>query len=281
MKHSTMPDCILARDTPASTDSLIPRIIYQTFETRDIAERMHRAASTWIELNPEYEYRFFTNDDRRRVIAENFAPSVLAAYDKLENGAFRADLWRYCQLCLTGGVYADVDSICERPLSQVIRPDDHFIAARADMVLHGLSNGFICSVPDHPFLVATISRAADRILKSSGPIDGYRITGPWGLGVSVNAVLGRRSRHPFDIGVNHVKDHHFRLLEKTSDTASSAGRLLSDGQVVLLTQYDGYQDDLSQKKISHWRQEEFYVKRSNSRARRLVRRLRKAFPGWI
>lgn len=281
MNHTTMPEVIPPREAGPATESPIPRIIYQTFETRAIAERMHRAASTWIDLNPEYEYRFFTNDDRRRMIAENFDPPVLAAYDRLENGAFRADLWRYCQLWLTGGVYADVDSLCERPLSQVIGPDDRFIAARADRVLHGLSNGFICSVARHPFLDATIRRAADKILKSKGPVDGYRITGPWGLGVSVNAVLGRRSRHPFEIGVNRVKDHRFRLLEKTSDTAAVAGRLYSDGQVVLLTRYDGYEDDLSQEKISHWRQEEFYVKRSNSTARRLVRRLRKAFPGWI
>lgn len=276
-----MPDVVPPREVAASTGSPIPRIIYQTFETREIAERMHRAAATWMELNPEYEYRFFTNDDRRAMIARHFEPAVLAAYDRLENGAFRADLWRYCQLHVTGGVYADVDSVCERPLSQVIGPDDRFIAARADMVLHGLSNGFLCSVPNHPFLDATIRRATGRILSSKGPVDGYRITGPWGLGVSVNGVLGRRSRHPFDIGINRVGDHRFRLLEKTSDTASVAGRLLSDGQVVLLTRYDGYEDDLSREKISHWRQEEFYVKRSNSMARRLVRRLRKAFPGWI
>ena len=182
MSRKQIPDYLEARTaaTPGE-DQAVPRIIYQTFETRDIADRMREAAMTWIEMNPDYEYRFATDADRRQLILENFDPAVVQAYDKLKNGAFRADLWRYCQLYLTGGVYVDVDSTCVTPLSKVLEPKDQFVAAIAKNVPHGISNGFICSAPRHGFLDNTIKNAVSQINASRQEIDGYRVVGPWGL----------------------------------------------------------------------------------------------------
>lgn len=281
LNFKQVPHRLPSRTTPSSNSFAIPRIIYQTFETRIIAEKMYDAAMTWIDINPDYEWRFCTHEDRRELISRQFDNDVLKAYDRLDHGAFRADLWRYCQLYVSGGIYADIDFICKMPLSELITPEDKFIAARADNVPHGIFNGFLCSKPHHPFLEAMINSATKKILQSTGPIDGYKVTGPWGLGVEVNKLLKRRQKHSFDIGRNAEADHEFRLLQKNSKSQDSEGSLTENGKIVLYTKYNGYESDLADMGLTHWKKEKNYVKRSNSRLRKIVRSFRKKFPGWI
>ena len=65
----------------------IPAVIHQTFETTHIPLGMYKAGMTWATLNPTFEYRFYTNDDRRAFIEKHFEPKVVGAYDKLIFGA--------------------------------------------------------------------------------------------------------------------------------------------------------------------------------------------------
>ena len=63
--------------------------------------------------NPEFEHRLFDDADCRAYIEENFSADVVEAYDRLLPGAYKADLWRYCVLYKTGGVYLDIKFQCE------------------------------------------------------------------------------------------------------------------------------------------------------------------------
>jgi hypothetical protein len=246
-----MPSWIPAR-RPNDEISAIPRIIHQTFETHDIAERMHGAAMGWVEMNPDYDYHYSTHEDRRALIATHFGQDVLNAYDRLENGAFRADLWRYCQLYQTGGVYVDIDSICKQPLSELLTPEDRFVAARAGQVPHAIYNGFICAAPGHPFLKAAIRRATRKILAARGPIDGYMVTGPWNLGVAANLCLWRWPRSPYRTGISTMRGQTYRLLKKHPKSPSAPGYLTWQGHIVLLTDYPDYREDLGAAGITHW-----------------------------
>jgi hypothetical protein len=228
-------------------DKRIPRILHQTFETTSLAPRMHAAAMTWIEANPGFEYRFSTNEDRAAFIAAHFGEEVSRAYSRLDYGAFRADLWRYCALFVEGGVYADLDTVCRGPLEAVLRPEDEFVISRAGSLHFAAFNAFIASRPGHPFLQRAVERATATIL-SGVEFDGYMTTGPGGLGRAMNLVLGRAERAELTAGP--ADSVPWRLIEKR---VVDGRRVVTDGDAVILqTKYEGYLDDLDEMKVPHW-----------------------------
>ena len=102
---------------PHGESRRIPPLIFQTFKTPELPNLMYEAVQSWIEHNPGFEYRFFDDDAQAAFIRDNFDPDVFSAYQKIEGGAFRADLWRYCVLWIHGGVYADIDTVCRSDLT--------------------------------------------------------------------------------------------------------------------------------------------------------------------
>jgi hypothetical protein len=253
----------------------IPTIIHQTFENNDLPPLMHDAVMTWVNLNPEYEYRFSNSVARRVFLKDNFEPKILMAYDTLQSGAFKADLWRYCQLYVNGGVYSDVHQVCRRPLSEFLLPEDRFVSARAGNLPFAMACGFICATPQHPFLRQAIDRAVDIIL-SKRNVDGYVAVGPWNLGVSVNACLGRPEKSSFAFGETHANGFRLRLVRKCRSENGGPPYLEDeDGRVILYTEYDGYHEDLAQLGIDHWS----IHRPKTSVVRRVARRVKSVLKG--
>ena len=49
---------------------MIPRIIHQTWKDHDIPERFRAAQASWRTAHPDWEYRFWTDEDLERLVAE-------------------------------------------------------------------------------------------------------------------------------------------------------------------------------------------------------------------
>ena len=109
----------------------IPKIIFQTTFNKNIENIYHyNSILTYIELNPEYEYRLLNDKECREFIKDNFDESILNSYDLLIPGAFKADFFRYCYLYINGGCYFDCKSISYIPLRNVIKSDDNLILCK-------------------------------------------------------------------------------------------------------------------------------------------------------
>ena len=104
----------------------VPKIIWQTMKTNRVPLILKDYANTWIENNPEYEYRFYDDDDIINFIKNDF-PDYVEAYKKIKYGASKADLWRYLIMYKYGGVYADLDCRCINPLRQWINPEAAYV----------------------------------------------------------------------------------------------------------------------------------------------------------
>jgi hypothetical protein len=112
-------------------DQRIPKRIIQTSVNNNCKNIYnYNAFMTFIELNPEYEYYFFDNDDVKKFIKDNFDEEVLESYDRLVPGAYKADLFRYCYLYINGGCYFDCKMILLYPLRTIINPDEEYILVR-------------------------------------------------------------------------------------------------------------------------------------------------------
>lgn len=263
---------------PEGRHPAIPLTIFQTFESDEVPGRMAEAAATWPERNPAFAYRFFDAHDRRAFIADAFDARTLAAYDRIEGGAFRADFWRYCVLAVHGGVYVDVDSTCEIDLLTMLDDADVFVAARAGHLPWGVYNGFICAVPRHPFLERAIARATGEILalRPGDEFDGYTITGPGNLGMAMNACLRRRRKAPFEWGRQRKDSFRYRLLRKVTKRPDLSGHLLDGETLVLWTEYPEYREDIASTGNVHWTstlRKRGILSRAVRKARRAVRRL--------
>mmetsp|Transcript_19235 Transcript_19235/g.41558 ORF Transcript_19235/g.41558 Transcript_19235/m.41558 type:complete len:455 (+) Transcript_19235:54-1418(+) len=71
--------------------------------------------ASWLLLNPGYTLLIYGDAQVRGTVERHF-PWHLKTLDELPTPVERTDLWRYLALCAFGGVYADSDVICARPV---------------------------------------------------------------------------------------------------------------------------------------------------------------------
>ncbi len=152
----------MTRDGDARRDSaVIPRLIHQTWRDRAPPAEMARLQRTWLELNPRWHHRLWTDADVRRLI-ERCAPWFLSAYDAYPEPIMRVDAFRYFLMFHVGGVYVDLDFECLRPIDELVRgggvlvalePDEHLAepVVGASGLPRVVGNAFLASVPGHPF----------------------------------------------------------------------------------------------------------------------------------
>lgn len=111
---------------------MIPKIIHQTYKSAQLPQEILPIVAELKQKNPDWEYRFYTDDDVLNYLKTHADERILDAYRRINPvyGAAKADLFRYLVLYHEGGVYLDIKSTCIYPLSEVIRPDDRFIVTQ-------------------------------------------------------------------------------------------------------------------------------------------------------
>lgn len=166
----------------------IPRIIHQTWRDEQVPERYRRYQESWRALHPGWHYRLWTDEALRAFVAAE-APSFLPIYDGYAQPICRVDAARYLVLERLGGVYADLDVECLRPLDPLLaeggfligrEPDTH--VAHAGAHKRGLATipcpSVIASVPGHP-VWREVRAALVEDHRRRDPLDA---TGPFLLG---------------------------------------------------------------------------------------------------
>lgn len=157
--YSTIPKFLAPRDE-MGYDQKVPRIIWQTMKTNLVPVIMYDYASSWIELNPDYEYRLHDDNDVIAFIKNDF-PDYLEAYNKIKYGASKADLWRYLIMYKYGGVYVDMDCRCIKPLRQWIDPGAEFVTQLG--INKDICQWMIISVPNNPIFLKAAQKALQNI----------------------------------------------------------------------------------------------------------------------
>lgn len=88
---------------------MIPKIIHQTWKTLEVPEKWKESHEAW-RLLEGWEYKFWTDEDNRRLIDENYN-WFLEKYDSYKFNIQRVDAARYFILHKYGGVYCDLDLV--------------------------------------------------------------------------------------------------------------------------------------------------------------------------
>ena len=158
----------------------IPKIIMQTWKTKDIPEKWLPSVKSIQKYMPDWKHILMTDEGNRNFVQEHF-PHFLSYFDSFEYPIQRADAIRYMWLYVHGGIYMDLDIELQMDLSS-------FFTSGSDLyfVLEGTFNAhttncFMASTPRHPFWLEMIEAMKDpypwyvptkhfRVMLTTGPM---------------------------------------------------------------------------------------------------------------
>eukprot|EP00877_Chromochloris_zofingiensis_P000526 jgi/Chrzof1/10474/UNPLg00402.t1 len=94
-----------------------PMLVHMTFKDKSFFYRHHLISiASWAKLNPDYNILMYDDHDLHQYLT--YDDTVLQLHQALKTPVERSDLWRYMVMCRHGGIYADTDTLCVRPVQE-------------------------------------------------------------------------------------------------------------------------------------------------------------------
>ena len=98
---------------------MIPKIIIQTWKTRDLPDHYKHNQQLLMKYNPTYQYMFFDDNDIIKFINENY-PEMINIIKKFTKVIQVIDLFRLLVIYKFGGFYFDMDFKIEKSLDPLL-----------------------------------------------------------------------------------------------------------------------------------------------------------------
>ena len=232
-----------------SDTSRITKQIVQTFKLpfEKLPAKMKNATLSWIDLNPEYEYIYMDDNEQLEYVLTHGSHSFIEVYNASRSGAMRCDLFRALLIYREGGVYADIDTTIQKPLSEILNQTDDLVSGlggRGD-----LHQWFLAYAPCHPVLKKLLQNIATYDASKLYEMKTEEVAGPMALHMAATETLGEPVSFKFQPGTYKVKDAAGCRRNGTYSIRVLEGDLL-DGNVDF--KYDGYTDDLKKSLVTYW-----------------------------
>ena len=142
---------------------MIPKIVHFSWIGDSILTTDHpfpqNTIQRMVELSPEWDFRFNSNED-----VEEFLEKKLDKKDHdLIKGCHiveKSDIWRLIKLYEEGGIYTDIDRLCNTALDDIITEDTKCILPTC--LDNDFSQDFMCSAPHNPIFMETFKLNMER-----------------------------------------------------------------------------------------------------------------------
>lgn len=175
---------------------MIPRIIHQTWKSRELPEHLRGFAHSWQAHHPGWEYRLWTDADNRAFLARHY-PGFLPYYDAYITPICRVDAIRCFLLKHFGGLYADLDFECLEPFDDLLDTDAVILGEEPEKHVRDhckehpdlarvVCNALMASPPQHPFWDHVI----DCMIAAHHEAGPLNATGPFLLSRAVETYRG-------------------------------------------------------------------------------------------
>ena len=159
---------------------VIPLKVYMTWHTKNLPPKMRDNVNFMKQINPEFEFCIYDDNDCINFIKEHFEPDVLWAFNKLIPGAYKADLWRLCVLYINGGIYLDIKLRCLNGFKLIeLSEDEHLVWDRPYGYI--LNSIMVCKA-GNMFLRKCIDEIINNVKNKNYGFDMLSPTGPGLLG---------------------------------------------------------------------------------------------------
>ena len=103
------------------------------------------------------------DNDIRIFIEKQFGQEWLDIFDNCPIGVMRSDIWRYLVVYTYGGIYCDLDTICQKPINEWIPKKYSVVISKDDDGINYNQLTF-ASVPQHKLLNAVIEKVKKEFL---------------------------------------------------------------------------------------------------------------------
>lgn len=183
----------------------IPKIIHQTWKNNIIPIEWRGYVNTWKRNHPDWEYRLWTDQNNRDFIKNHYS-WFLKTYDSYNTNIQRVDAIRYFILYHYGGIYADMDMECIRPLDDILK--NQSLVLGQEPLIHAekvfkknrmLSNALMASCKNHPFWKIVWNIMTNRA--NNGMKKNWDVLYSTGPQVINDAV--QQTSHKYDINITH------------------------------------------------------------------------------
>lgn len=157
-----------------------PKIIHQTWKTKELNETQKMWQKTVLDNYPDYKYILWDDNDIDKFVKTYF-PNYYDTWNSLTPFIKKIDTVRYMWMYLIGGIYFDLDMIIIKNMENLLldKPGSAFIPTSnsvpnwkydSDMA----SPAILASYPGNPIwldMLKQILKDKDRpVLKSTGPV---------------------------------------------------------------------------------------------------------------
>ena len=147
------------------TDKTIPKLLFRTapYPLQNVPKEIQHILNATVTNNQEYLLVYFDDNDAKAFVHDHF-PQYESLLDKLNTGAYRADVLRLLIVYHYGGMYNDIGHSYLVPLREVISKGDEFISAveQDDRCECNVHNAMLGSYPKHPLLLHIIKSVRGR-----------------------------------------------------------------------------------------------------------------------
>jgi mannosyltransferase OCH1-like enzyme len=140
------------------SDGSFPKLIFQTWRSKvSMPDNYARWSESLKRMNPDFEYVLWDDFDNRRFI-ETYHSWFLPIYDSYPREIYRADAVRYFFLYQFGGLYADMDTECLRPVAPLFKSGDVWLGRMGNDpdFPHSIPNAIMASRPLQEFWLLVI-----------------------------------------------------------------------------------------------------------------------------
>jgi len=149
----------------------IPKILHQTWKSGTLPAEFEHYRDSWLGHHPTWEHRFY-DDAACHAFVGSCGQPWGDLYASLPTAIQRADLFRYLVVHEKGGVYADIDMVCYRPIDElleggscVLSVEAHLTGQRRRELGFGtprqLANCIFAAKRGDPFLGVLLAHIAD------------------------------------------------------------------------------------------------------------------------
>lgn len=147
----------------------IPKKIHMTWLGSKIPDRYNRLINTWIEKNPDWEFKLWTDDD-----VDVFGLENIESYNTITNIGAKSDIFRYEILNRYGGLYVDTDFECLTSFNDLIYLD--LFSGTGHVYEPEVFNGLIACKAGHPLMRKLIDDI--KVIETSDYSQILSLTGP-------------------------------------------------------------------------------------------------------
>lgn len=182
---------------PATADcaGTIPPVLFQTWKTRgDLPTVFARCRESFLHACKGFATPLWDDNDNRRFVQRHF-DWFMPVYEAYPKEIYRADAVRYFFLYAFGGIYADLDVYCLKPLDSIIgHPAVVLGRMGSDPDFeHSVPNAVMASCPRHPFWLLVISKMIEAQARNAAARPEY-LTGPVVLKSALDEYSGQSDR---------------------------------------------------------------------------------------